>query len=50
MTKNEARKWLLDLGYRSSYSGKERTLYVRSVTQKQLDYFNLPVSFTLKSD
>jgi hypothetical protein len=50
MTKKQAKKWLIDNGYSSHYSGKTRTLYVRGIQQSMLDYWNLPVSFNIKGD
>lgn len=49
MNKKQAQQWLLEAGLTSSYSGKQRTLFVDNVSQAQLDYWALNVNFTIKA-
>jgi hypothetical protein len=49
MTKKQAQQWLLEAGFKSAYSGNDKTLYVKGITQAQLDYFGLACSFTIKA-
>ncbi len=51
MTKKQTQQWLLSVRCNSSYSGKQRTLFVHGITQGILDGYNLKINgFTLKAN
>jgi hypothetical protein len=47
MTKKETKAFFKELGYSTSYSGKEKTMYVDGISQEELNNYTLHTDFKI---
>lgn len=47
MSKNQVKAWFRDLGCECRYSGSTKTMYIKGMSQRHIDYFGISTKFTL---